>query len=93
MIYCRLPRVITSSDTLESANHLHHHIADNGGCLFLDIQIYSIEHRVSMYMYNTELNDLKTNICLRKSLWYNTDFNVIEKLVEHGIHCAMLLYR
>ena len=42
-------------------------------------------------IYNTELNNLRKIICLRKSEVYvikkQKVSNVIEKLVEHGIHC------
>ena len=47
---------------------------------------------------NTELNDLRKIICLRKSEVYvkkktNKKLsNVTEKLVEHGIHCLPCSY-
>ena len=44
------------------------------------------------YTCNTELNGLRTIICLRKSevsVERILVCNVIEKLVEHGIHCLL----
>ena len=43
----------------------------------------------------TELNDLRKNICLRKSegsVERISVYYVIEKLTEHGIHCLPCLY-
>ena len=40
---------------------------------------------------NTELNDLRKIICLRK-FKKKTVSIVIEKLVEHGIHCLPCSY-
>ena len=45
---------------------------------------------------NTELNDLKIIICLRKSEVTAERIsvcNVIKILMEHGIHCLRLLYK
>ena len=51
-------------------------------------------HVTLLYTNNTELNKLRKNICLRKSEVYvkKTVSNIIEKLVEHGIHCLPCSY-
>ena len=45
---------------------------------------------------NTEINDLRKIICLRKSevnvKRKQNSINVIEKIVEHGIHCLQCSY-
>ena len=45
---------------------------------------------------NTEINDLRKIICLRKSevnvKRKQNSINVIEKFVEHGIHCLQCPY-
>ena len=44
---------------------------------------------------NTELNDLRKSICLRKSEVYvlkKKVSDVFEKLLEHGIHCLPCSY-
>ena len=62
-------------------------------CNFLD------DLTVDRYLFkNTELNNLRKIICLRKSEVMfkkkkKTVTNVVEKLVEHGIHSIMLLYK
>ena len=51
-------------------------------------------HRKSI-RYNTEVNDLRVIICLRKSkVPVDKIFvcNVTEKLMEHGIHCLLCSY-
>ena len=50
---------------------------------------------VATSMINTELNDLRIILCLRKSevtVERNSVCNVIEKLMEHGIHCLPCSY-
>ena len=42
------------------------------------------------HIKKTELNDLRKNICLKKSVVFVeriSECNVIESLTEHGIHC------
>ena len=48
-----------------------------------------------VYLYNTELNDLRKRVCLRKSklsVESISGYNVIENLAEHGIHCLPSSY-
>ena len=43
-----------------------------------------------IFITNTELNDLRIIICLRKSevtVEMISVYNVTEKLMDHGIHC------
>ena len=50
---------------------------------------------MSNKLYNTELHDLRKIICLRKSEVSGERIsvcNVIENLVEHGIHCLPCSY-
>ena len=47
-------------------------------------------YRENMAILNTELNDLRKNICLRKSevsVERISVCNAIENLAEHGINC------
>ena len=48
--------------------------------------------KTQLLLYNTELNDLGGTICLRKSEVFVERIsvcNVIEKFVQHGIHCLL----
>ena len=48
---------------------------------------------VEMDIDNTELNDLRKIICLRKfEVYVKKVSNVTEKLVEHSIHCLPYSY-
>ena len=45
------------------------------------------------FKYNTELNDLRKIICLRKSEVYVKKVSIVfEKLLEHGIHSLPFSY-
>ena len=49
----------------------------------------------SSYRQNTEINDLRKIICLRKpevSVERISVCNVIENLAEHSIHCLLCFY-
>ena len=56
---------------------------------------YLTDYIRQLYIFNTELNDLRKIICLRKSEDYilnKTVSDISEKLVEHGIHCLPCFY-
>ena len=49
----------------------------------------------SIFIFHSELNDLRKNVCLRKSdVSYETISvcNIIENFAEHGIHCLPCSY-
>ena len=61
----------------------------------------TLAHVLSSKLYfihrtiNTESNDLRITICWRKSevtVIRISDCNVIEKWMEHGIHCPLCYY-
>ena len=43
-------------------------------------------------MINTELNDLRKSICLRKSDLLLREFQFVMSLMEQGIHCLPCSY-
>ena len=59
--------------------------------MIMYFKLTQLRHRPSsLSRYNTELNDLRKVICLRKSYVFVeriTVCNVIENLAEIGIHC------
>ena len=59
------------------------------------VKDFALPIPVLIFTFNTKLNGLRTNILLRKSkvsVERISVCNVIENLVEHGIHCVPCFY-
>ena len=62
---------------------------------FFDMLFKCYVHFFLIFISNTELSDLKKNVCLRKSEVSDEITSVCyttENLAEHGIHCPTCSY-